>query len=177
MTPDFSKQPEHPPQGYAPGAHQDGAIVPQPYGYAPQQQTGYAPQGYPQQGYPQPYQRGPVGQVRGTGFGILMTIVTLGIYPLYWYFVVHEEMKRHSGQGIGGGIALLLAFFIGVASPFLASSEVGNLHTSLGRRAPVSGATGFWYYPGFLLFFIGPIVWWVKTNGALNDYWRAVGAR
>jgi hypothetical protein len=24
---------------------------------------------------------------------------------------------------------------------------------------------------------IGPLVWLVKTNGALNAYWRSVGAR
>ncbi len=46
--------------------------------------------------------------MRDTGTCILLTIVTLGFYTWYWYYKTHEEMKQHTGQGIGGGIALLL---------------------------------------------------------------------
>lgn len=173
MTPAHDPQADNTAQVDPPRYNTGSDLVPQPM-YPPQsygQQPMYPPQAYGQQPY-----RGPVGQVRGTGFGILMSIITLGIYPLYWYFAVHEEMKRHNGQGLGGGLALVLALFVGVAMPFLTSSEIGNLHAAQGRKAPVSGLTGLWYYPGFLIL-VGPIVWWVKTNGALNDYWRSVGAR
>lgn len=119
---------------------------------------------------------GPVGQVRSTGVCMLLFLVTLGIYGLFWYYKVHAEMKRHSGAGIGGGIALLLAFFVGIVMPFLTSSEVGGLYERRGQAKPVSGATGLWSFPGnFIL--IGPIVWFVKTNGALNAYWSSLGAR
>jgi F0F1-type ATP synthase membrane subunit c/vacuolar-type H+-ATPase subunit K len=118
---------------------------------------------------------GPVGQIRGTGFAIAIYIVTLGIYGLYWYYKTHQEMKAHSGQGIGGGIALLLAFVVGIVMPYITSSEVGGLYTRRGQQAPVSGATGLWYFPGILII-VGPIIWFVKTNGALNDYWRSLGA-
>jgi len=77
---------------------------------------------------------GPVGRVRGTGVAMLLYVITFGIYGLYWYFAVHDEMKRHKGSGLGGGLALVLGLFIG-------------------------------------------IVWFVKTNGALNSYWRSQGAR
>ena len=103
--------------------------------------------------------------------------MTLGIYPLYWYFVTHDELKRHSGTGLGGGLALLLAFFVGIAMPYITSSEVGALYERRGQQPPVSGVTGLWYFPGIFLFLVGPIVWFVKTNGALNDYWRSLGAR
>lgn len=118
---------------------------------------------------------GPIGNVRGTGLGILLFLVTFGIYGLYWYFVTHEEMKRHTRTGLGGGIALLIAFFIGIASPFLSSSEVGQLYERAGQPKPVSGITGLWATLGVLIL-IGPVVWFVKTNGALNAYWRAHGA-
>jgi hypothetical protein len=36
----------------------------------------------------------------------------------------------------------------------------------------VSGATGLRSFPGVLIP-AGPIVWFVKMNGALNDYWRS----
>ncbi|MEO6880224.1 MAG: DUF4234 domain-containing protein [Mycobacteriaceae bacterium] len=118
---------------------------------------------------------GPVGQIRGTGVGILLSIVTLGIYPLYWFYVVYEEMKRHTGNGLGGGLALVIAFFVRPASAFITSYEVGELYTRRGWQPPVTGLTGLWFFPGALIL-IGPLVWWVKTNGALNAYWRSVGA-
>ena len=170
MTPAPDPQADNAAQTNPPRYDTGAGLARQPV-YPPQQQPLYPPQAYGRQPY-----RGPVGQVRGTGFGILMSILTLGIYPLYWYFAVHEEMKRHNGQGLGGGVALVLALFVGAVLPFLTSSEIGNLHESQGRKAPVSGPTGLWFCPGFLLL-VGPIVWWVKTNGALNDYWRSVGAR
>ena len=81
---------------------------------------------------------------------ILLLFVTFGIYSLFWYFKTHEEMKRHSGLGMGGGLALLLAFFVGFVMPYLTSSEVGDLYERSGRSKPVSGATGLWYFPGML---------------------------
>jgi hypothetical protein len=143
----------------------------QPYG-------GYA--GQPMPGTPAHLQHaqpsGPIGKVRGTGVAILLCIVTLGIYSLYYYFVTHEEMKKHTGEGIGGLAGLLLAMFVGIISPYLLSHEVGGLYERRGQVKPVSGLTGLWVFPGIFLL-IGPIIWFVKTNGALNAYWRSVGAR
>ena len=151
----------------------------QPGQYPDQGQGQYAPQPYGQQGYaPAQYgapMGGEIGQVRSTGVCILLAIVTFGFYTLYWFFKTHEEMKRHSGRGLGGGLALLLAFFVGFVMPYITSSEVGELHARAGREKPVSGATGLWYFPGMLIL-IGPIVWFVKTNGALNKYWQSLGA-
>lgn len=119
---------------------------------------------------------GPVGTIRPTGMAILLCIVTFGIYSLYWYFQTHEEMKKHTGEGLGGVVALLLALFVGMVSPYLHSHEVGNLYERRGQERPVSAMTGLWYFPGIFIL-VGPIVWFVKTNGALNDYWRSMGAR
>jgi hypothetical protein len=142
----------------------------------PQAPAGEVPQQY--QAYqPVPANAGQIGKVRGTGKCILLTVVTLGIYPIVWYYQTHEEMKQHSGQGLGGGIALVLALFVGIAMPYITSSEVGGLYERRGQAKPVSGLTGLWYFPGIFLLGIGPIVWFVKTNGALNAYWSSLGAR
>ena len=119
----------------------------------------------------------PVGQIRDTGTCFLLMVVTLGIYGWVWYFKTHEEMKRHTGTGLGGGIALLLGIFVGIVMPFLSSNEVGDLYKRRGQQPPVSVVTGLWALLLGWFFFVGLIVWFVKTNGALNDYWRSVGAR
>jgi hypothetical protein len=144
-----------------------GAPPPPPPGAGLSPYGSTAPVAYPQ--------AGPIGKVRSTGVCMLLYFVTLGFYGLYWYYATHAEMKRHSGRGIGGGVALLLAIFIGIVMPYINSAEVGDLHAAAGREKPVSAATGLWYFPGIFII-VGPIVWFVKSNGALNDYWRSRGA-
>jgi membrane protein insertase Oxa1/YidC/SpoIIIJ len=118
---------------------------------------------------------GSVGKVRSTGICILLYIVTLGIYSWYYYYKTHEELKQHTGQGIGGVVALILAIFINIVNPYLLSAEVGNVRRLRGQEQRVSGATGLWFFPGMFIL-VGPIIWFVKTNGALNDYWVSQGA-
>ena len=106
---------------------------------------------------------------------ILLTVVTFGIYSLVWFYSTHDEMKRHTGHGLGGGLALLLAFLVGIVMPYITSSEVGVLYERAAAKAGQRG-TGLWYFPGMLIL-IGPLVWFIQTNGALNAYWRAQGVR
>lgn len=172
--------------------------------------TGYANNAY-----------GPPGQIRGTGTSFLLFLVTFGIYGYVYNYKVHDEIKRHSGLGLGGGIALLLTFIANIAMPFLTPNEVGGLYSRRGEKPPVRGWTGLWmilpavigyaglfaslfalsasssneagttgvdnngaaaaFVVGFAVFGIavltGGIVWFVKTNGALNRYWASVGVR
>ena len=59
--------------------------------------------------------------------------------------------------------------------PFLNSHEVGKLYERRGQAQPVTAVTGLWSLLLGWFFFVGAIVWFVKTNGALNDYWRVAG--
>ena len=163
-APDDQSQPGSypPPQGYG---EPYPAQQPQPYGQPPAY------------GQMQPYgQAGPPGKIRGTGISILLFFVTLGIYGLFYYYKTHDEMKRHNGQGLGGGIALILAIFVSIVLPYILSDEVAKLYETTGRKAPVSAATGLWYFPGIFIV-IGPFIWFVKTNEALNHYWESQGAQ
>ncbi len=45
---------------------------------------------------------GPLGQERGVGFGIVMYLITFGIYGLYWVYKTQEEIKQHSGEESAG---------------------------------------------------------------------------
>ena len=112
---------------------------------------------------------GPLGQPRGIGFAILMTIITIGIYSLYWVFKTQDEVKNHSGQGVGGVLGLVIYIVVSPITWFLVPSEVGKMFRQDGRTAPFTGWTGLW----LLLPLVGPFVWFIKIQGALNRYWES----
>jgi Domain of unknown function (DUF4234) len=111
------------------------------------------------------------GTPRGVGVVILLYFVTLGIYGLYWYYITHDEMKRETGEGLGGGIALLIAILAGIVMPFITANEVGKMYEKAGHAKPVSAATGLWAFPGIFII-VGPFIWIAKVQGALNRYWQ-----
>jgi hypothetical protein len=86
--------------------------------------------------------------------------------------MTHADIKRRTGSGIGGPLGTLIFVIISPVTYFLLPSEVGNMVKGDGRPSRVSGLTGFW----ILLPLIGSIVWFVKIQGQLNDYWRSLGA-
>jgi len=115
---------------------------------------------------------GPIGETRSIGLSILWFIITLGIYGIYWTYKTFEEMKRHTGQGIGGVPGVVIHLVIGVVNWFVIPSEVGQMYQRDGREPPVKGITGLWN----LLPIIGTIIWFVKIQGSLNRYWESKGA-
>jgi Domain of unknown function (DUF4234) len=115
---------------------------------------------------------GPLGQPRGIGFGILLFIITFGLYSLYWVYKTHEEIKQHTGEGIGGVLGLVVWILISAVIGFVLPSEIGNMYKKDGRQPPMTGWTGLWFFPGGILV-IPAIVWFVKVQGALNSYWEA----
>ena len=110
-----------------------------------------------------------MGQQRGVFFVIVLSIVTLGIYHLYWYYAGFEEMKRHTGNGIGGILALLIAIVFTPINWFVMPSEVGSMYRGDGREAPMTGWTGLWMF----LPIVGWFVWTIKVQRALNRYWES----
>jgi hypothetical protein len=119
---------------------------------------------------------GPLGQPRGVGFGILLFIVTFGFYGWYWVFKTQEEMKQRTGDGLGGVLGLVIWILLSPVSAFVIPSEVGKMYARDGTTPPVTGWTGLWLFP-FGLLIVPAIVWFVKIQRALNDYWRGAEAR
>jgi hypothetical protein len=113
--------------------------------------------------------RGPIGQPRGIGFVIIMSIVTLGIYAIYWWYKSFQEVKEYRGQGVGGlGGVLLTLVIVGL---FLLPAYIGRMYKEDGEDNPVSGLTGLWtlvpYVGGFILLY--------KNQAALNQFWGSRG--
>ena len=111
---------------------------------------------------------GPVGKVRNPAAVIIFSIITIGIYFLYWTYQVFRELKDHTGEGVGGVIGLVIGIVVGIVNWFLLPSEIGNMYARAGMEKPVSGVTGFWN----LIPLIGFIIWVVKVQGALNRRWE-----
>jgi len=107
---------------------------------------------------------GPKGKVREWIAVALLSIVTLGIYYLVWSYKVFDENKKFSGEGIGGVIGLILAFFLGIVNWFLLPSEIGKIYERMGQEKPVRGVTGFWN----LIPIVGFFIWIYKVQTAMN---------
>lgn len=115
---------------------------------------------------------GEAGQPRPTGKSILLAIITFGIYTFFWTYRNHEEIKRHSGIGLGGVVGVIVYIFVSPATYFLIPSEVKQLYERSGWQSPVQATIGFW----FLLPLIGSFIWYTRVQGAINEYWYAKGA-
>jgi hypothetical protein len=125
--------------------------------------SGPSPRGVP------PVGSGAIGKQRPIGKQIVLGIVTFGIYGVYWIYVNHEEIKQHSGDGIGGALGAVIYVFAGIVNLFLLPIEIQRMYERDGRESPVGAATAAW-----ILLFLIP--WYVKCQNALNEYWASKGA-
>jgi hypothetical protein len=115
---------------------------------------------------------GPPGRIRSWGVVAILTIITCGIYGIFWQYFVFRDNKEHSGDGVGGGVAVVFAIFIGIVNVFLLPAEVGNIYAKSGQEKPVTGLTGFWC----LIPFVGWLIWLYKVQTAINTRWEQMGA-
>jgi hypothetical protein len=114
----------------------------------------------------------PLGKARSTGLTILLVFVTFGIWSLFWIFWSGEDLKRYRRDGLGGVVHLILWIFISPVVMFLMADEVAKLYEDAGEKPPITALWGLW----FLLPLIGNIIWYVKMQSSLNDFWLARGA-
>jgi len=117
------------------------------------------------------------GPYYSIGLVILLSIVTFGIWTYLWTYRTNEDLKRHNGDGLGGVlgvvILLLLSYFGHAVLMFTIPNEIKNMYERDGRQSPVSAVWGLW----FLLPLIGNIVWYIKVQQSLNDFWLSKGAQ
>ena len=127
------------------------------------------------------YGFGPTGIVPGevggafysTGLVILLTIVTFGIWTFLWTYRTSEDLKKYNGDGLGGVLAVVIHLVFSPVLMFTIPNEIKNMYERDGRQPPISAVWGLWV----LLPLIGLIVWYVKVQRTLNDFWLSKGAQ
>jgi Domain of unknown function (DUF4234) len=101
-----------------------------------------------------------------------LMIVTIGIWGFFWTYRTSDDLQKHNGNGLGGLIGVLIYFVFSPVLMFTIPNEIKNMYERDGRQSPVSAVWGLW----FLLPLIGNIIWYVKVQRSLNDFWRSKGA-
>jgi hypothetical protein len=171
------------------GQAQPGYGQAQPgYGQAPPGygQPGQAPPGYGPPGYGQPVY-GPPGQpaVAPVSYRIgktrhpwgvwLLSLVTVGIYGLYWYYTVNRELQEFDPRiDVNPGLSLLALLFGGilVVPPFVSLFRTGD-RIALGQQfagSPARCSGGI----GILLGLIGGF-YAVYYQSQMNKIWSMYG--
>ena len=112
-----------------------------------------------------------LGKRRSTGLVILLTIVTCGIWAMVWAFQNGDELKRWSGAGLGGVAHLFITMLVSPVTMFILANEVEELYRRDGQEPRITTIWGLW----FLLPIIGNIIWYVRIQDAINEYWTAHG--
>lgn len=113
----------------------------------------------------------PMGHTRDVWFVLVMSVVTLGVYGLFWLYKSFTEIRRYRRQGVGGVVGLLLGFVI--VSVFLLPAYVGRMYKEdEWDDPPISGWAGLWH----LIPYIGGLIWAARIQGALNRFWEQVGS-
>jgi hypothetical protein len=115
---------------------------------------------------------GPLGKPRSIALVLLLTIVTFGIWAIVWSYQNGEEIKQHTRTGLGGVVYLLITLFISPVTMFLMASEVEQMYRREGKEPPITTIWGLW----FLLPLIGNLIWYVRIQSAINDYWTTHGS-
>jgi hypothetical protein len=113
------------------------------------------------------------GAFYNVGLTILLTIITCGIWGLFWTYRTNEDLKRYNSDGIGGVLGVVIYLLLAVVLMFTIPNEIEKMYQRDGKQSPVSTLWGLW----FLLPIIGNIIWYLKVQAALNDFWASKGSR
>jgi hypothetical protein len=100
-----------------------------------------------------------------------VTIVTFGLWTWLWSYWNGEELKNYRRDGLGGVGYLLLTIFISPVTMLLMANEVEKLYVEAGEQPRITTLWGLW----FLLPLIGNIIWYVRIQHAINEFWQARG--
>jgi hypothetical protein len=101
----------------------------------------------------------------------LLSLITFGIYGLYWYYKVNAEVRDYDGSiEVEPGISLLAQFIpiANLVSMVKTGGRIARAQASANRPERCSGGIGF-----LLIFVLG--TWIVYYQSQLNKVWDEYG--
>lgn len=126
---------------------------------------------------------GKVGKQRGFWRGLLLTVVTLGIYGIYWNYQAHKELHRQFEMGAEGRSDAVLWLIFGVifGLPMLVYhwkfvNNVNHARWKLGMKPGITPlAFLLWTTVGVLLLVVvGPAIGYYQLQNSVNEVWDQV---
>ncbi|MBI4393279.1 MAG: DUF4234 domain-containing protein [Euryarchaeota archaeon] len=120
-----------------------------------------------------------VGKQRGFGRGLLFTILSLGLYSIYWNYKAHNEIfEQFELKKEGRDENIILLIFGLVVFPvlwFYQLKAIENLNYARERLGLPKAITGveflLWTTVGILLLLLGPLVGYAKLQKSVNEVW------
>lgn len=113
---------------------------------------------------------------RNVGMSIFLSIITCGIYGIYWYICINDEVNMVTGQpGTSGGMVFLLTFLTcGIYGIYWAYKMGEKLDQARARQGVPTGSLAILY---LVLSCVGlTIVAWALMQSELNHYTPDGGA-
>jgi hypothetical protein len=83
----------------------------------------------------------------------------------------HELAHGCLIRDVGGVAYLLFTILISPVTMFLMANEVEKMYVDAGEEPRITTIWGLW----FLLPLIGNIIWYVRIQNAINEFWQARG--
>lgn len=99
-----------------------------------------------------------------------LSLLTCGVYGLYWDYLTFEELKQYNGEGSGGAVGVLLSWIL--VGYFVLITEIQKMYQADGKTAPIEPIEAVWLFVPIY----GLYRYFTKVQGALNDFWVSKGA-
>ena len=89
---------------------------------------------------------------------VLFTIVTLGLYGIYWTHQFHKELKAEEDADFSSAVRTV-GLFVPLYNLYVMWQDSRLVENALGKSAT----------PYFLLWLFLPPVWWFLVQSEIND--------
>lgn len=102
---------------------------------------------------------------------IILSLITCGIYSIYWMVVLTDELNELSGEdGTSGILALVLTMVTCGLYGFYWAYKIGEkVETCKENRGIVTSNTGLLY---LIVFFLSPIIIYALSQNEINKLVR-----
>lgn len=120
------------------------------------------------------------GKKRTFGRGLGLSIITFGIYGLYWNYVARHEIYKQERREDFPTALFFLGFIPLVGLVFIvmyALQTQEKIQEARVARGLSPGVGGWEVVLWFLLPFVGAFVSYYKLQTSINEYWDAAATR